>query len=333
MAPPKTGPMAIAALAAGLAAGCSLPPLEAQHLDIASNSPRFIDEVDNGTPAPSAMVDGYALWPDPALFPPPWPAMVILHTSNGQGTQDWDYAARLRDMGVAALAVDSFSGRGVDKTVDDLTAVSTSSMLVDAYAALGRLAADSRVDPGRIGVLGFSKGGVAALYAAFERYRATQAVQAGQRFALHVAYYPWCGVSLLDLRTTGAPVMIHMGARDSVSPPPLCETLTRSVQASDPTADITLHIHQNARHAFDHPMLAWFSSLPTSGVAPTSCRIVETAPGSFEERHSGRQVNGDNLAEVLDACSSEGALVGSNEIAAADAWAISLDAIQRYLMP
>lgn len=325
--------MVIAASAAAFVAGCALPPLEAQHLDIASASPRFIDEVDTGAPAPTAMVDGYALWPDSALFPPPWPAMVILHTSNGQGTQDWDYAERLRDMGVAALAIDSFSGRGVEKTVEDLTAVSTSSMLVDAYAALGLLADDRRVDADRIGVLGFSKGGVAALYAVFERYRANQVVRADQRFALHVAYYPWCGVSLLDLQTTGAPVIMHMGSRDSVSPPPLCEALSRSVQASDPTADFALHVHDNARHAFDHPMLAWFSSLPTSGVAPTSCRIVETAAGIFEERHSGRQVNGSNLAEVLDGCSSEGALVGSNEVAAADAWAITRDAIDRHLMP
>ena len=95
----------------------------------------------------------------------------MLLTSFGQGSHDWSYASRLPDLGVAVLAVDSFSARGVSKTVQDPTLVSSASMLADGFAALGRLDEDPRIDRQRIGVLGFSKGGIAALYSAYEPIR------------------------------------------------------------------------------------------------------------------------------------------------------------------
>ena len=93
--------------------------------------------------------------------------MVILTSSAGvQRHREHYYARALNDAGTAALIVDSFTGRGVRRTVADQTLVSAAQMEGDAFAALALLRADPRIDPQRIGVMGVSKGGVATLNAA-----------------------------------------------------------------------------------------------------------------------------------------------------------------------
>lgn len=121
--------------------------------------------------------------PQSAAQHPPFPALVLLHTSNGQGAQDWLYAQRLRERGSRSCRVDA-----------------------------------------RIGVMGFSKGGIAALYAAF-RPVTDAGSRDGRSFALHLAYYPWCGLRLRDPLTTGAPVLIQTGALDDLVPPQRCAGL------------------------------------------------------------------------------------------------------------
>ena len=97
----------------------------------------------------------------------PAPCMVILTSSAGvQRHREHYYAQALNEVGIAALIVDSFTGRGVRRTVADQTLVSAAQMEGDAFAALALLRADPRIDAGRIGLMGVSKGGGAALNAA-----------------------------------------------------------------------------------------------------------------------------------------------------------------------
>src|SRR6185436_14433724 len=94
----------------------------------------------------------------------PFPCMVILTSSAGvQRHREHYYAQALNDAGVAALIVNSFTGRGVSRTVADQSLVSAAQMEGDAFAALALLQADPRIDPSRIGVMGVSKGAGAAL--------------------------------------------------------------------------------------------------------------------------------------------------------------------------
>src|SRR5260370_19531466 len=94
----------------------------------------------------------------------PAPCMIILTSSAGvQRHREHYYARALNEAGTAALIVDSFTGRGVRRTVADQTLVSAAQMEGDAFAALALLRADPRIDPKRIGVMGVSKGGVAPL--------------------------------------------------------------------------------------------------------------------------------------------------------------------------
>ncbi len=293
--------------------GCALRPGESTRVNLDSRDADFLDDLAAPMPVAERRVHGWLLLPESAKNP--YPAVVLLHSSIGQGSQDWHYAEAFRDMGLAVLAVDSFTPRGVRKTVEDQTLVSEASMMADAFAALRFLGRHPSIDRERIAVVGFSKGGAPALLAAFERYH--RALGDGEPpFALHIAYYPWCGVRLLDVKTTGAPVLIHSGALDTVTPAHLCREFIDEVAARDPEASMELIVYDEARHAFDHPMLRWFSWVPAAGRRPEHCLIREVRPNVFVETHSGIPVHRGSLRAALDACSGGAPSAGGNPEAA-----------------
>jgi dienelactone hydrolase len=90
-------------------------------------------------------------------------------------------------MGIAAFVVDSFGPRNVGQTATDQSQLSTAVNVADALSVLKLLATHPRVDPGRIGVLGFSKGGQVALYTGLEPF-GEPVIADDTRFAAHVAF-------------------------------------------------------------------------------------------------------------------------------------------------
>src|SRR5258708_11220553 len=120
----------------------------------------------------------------------PWPCMILLTSSAGiQRHREHYYARALNEAGAAALIVDSFTGRGVRRTVADQSLVSAAQMEGDAFAALALLRADPRIDPDRIAVMGVSKGAGATLNAAIAvRQRWRDGFP--HLFDLHVAIRP-----------------------------------------------------------------------------------------------------------------------------------------------
>lgn len=44
------------------------------------------------------------------------PAVIVLHSSLGVGSLEWDFAKRILAQGQAILLVDSFKGRGLIKS-------------------------------------------------------------------------------------------------------------------------------------------------------------------------------------------------------------------------
>ncbi len=289
---------------------CATPPSSSERLDFQSADFGFVDEVMRGEAGEPRQVWGYLQVP---AAPPPWPAVVMLHSASGPGSQDWYYAELLLGEGYAVLAVDSFGPRGVTRTVDDQTLVSEASMLADAFAAREALSDDPRIDRDRIAVLGFSKGGIAALYGAVESIREAYD---GAAFDAHVAYYPWCGLRPLELAATGAPVLVQMGDNDNVAPVEFCEDLIGRMRRASPGTQIDLAVYPDVRHAFDHPALASLGWMPVTGMIPSNCLVEEVEPAAFVEWTTGSAVNADNLHEILSTCGRRGAEAGGNAEAA-----------------
>jgi dienelactone hydrolase len=176
--------------------------------------------------------------------------MVMLTSSAGvQRHREHFYAEALNEAGIGALIVDSFTGRGVRRTVADQTLVSAAQMEGDAFAALALLRADRRIDPTRIGVMGVSKGGGAALNAAI-------AVRQSWRngfphlFDLHVAICPGATAQHRDPTTHGRPMFFMLAARDDYTPAPLAVEYAERMRAAG-NRRIKVKVYGNAHHGWE----------------------------------------------------------------------------------
>jgi len=82
------------------------------------------------------------------------PAIVLIHDSGGISSSHDRWAQALNAIGVAVLVVDSFTGRGIVRTIDDQSLLDPGAMMIDAYRALALLAQHQRIDSSRIAVIG-----------------------------------------------------------------------------------------------------------------------------------------------------------------------------------
>jgi dienelactone hydrolase len=186
----------------------------------------------------------------PAMSDSPAPCMVILTSSAGvQRHREHYYAQALNEAGTAALIVDSFTGRGVRRTVADQTLVSGAQMEGDAFAALALLRRDPRIDPQRIGVMGVSKGGVATLNTAIavrQRWRGGFP----HLFDLHVAICPGATAQHRDPTTHGRPMFFMLAARDDYTPAPLAIEYAERMRAAG-NSRIKVKIYGSAHHGWE----------------------------------------------------------------------------------
>jgi dienelactone hydrolase len=179
-------------------------------------------------------------------------AVVIVHGSAGVDSRGEITSRALNRTGIATLEIDLWAPRNVTTPLERPKSVADT--LPDAFAALAFLAARPGIAPGRIGVTGFSWGGVVSMLTATRRY-ADALAPPGLRFAAHAPLYPVCwlyntvpGYEFAEL--TGAPVFIQAGAADRYDAPERGLTLKRDgARGGRPLVAVT--IYPGATHAWD----------------------------------------------------------------------------------
>jgi dienelactone hydrolase len=124
------------------------------------------------------------------------PAVALLHGAGGIDGNASRWVRTLNRMGVAAFLIDSFTGRGIPARHSPDYADGR-TMIVDAYRSLAYLAQHPHIDSTRIAVMGFSRGGGAALYASLKRFQRLHA-PAGLEFVAYIAFYPPCAITFRD---------------------------------------------------------------------------------------------------------------------------------------
>jgi dienelactone hydrolase len=87
-------------------------------------------------------------------------------------------------------------------------------MILDLYRGLAILAANPAIDPNRIAVMGFSRGGQAALYATLKRFQKMWN-PSGIDAAAYIALYPPCITTYIDdTQVSDHPIRIFHGISD-----------------------------------------------------------------------------------------------------------------------
>jgi dienelactone hydrolase len=238
------------------------------------------------------------------------PAVVLLHGSAGIGVNVNRWADELNGLGVGAFLVDSFTGRGIVQTVTDQSQLSSLAMIMDAYRGLAILSKHSAIDPSRIAVMGFSKGGFAALYASLKRFQRMYG-STGLGFAAYVPFYPACNTMYLeDEQVSGRPIRIFHGAEDNYVPVEPCRKYVQRLRRAG--ADVQLTEYAGAQHAFDNPLYSPHRSLPDA-IITGDCVRQERTVGAIINVATGETFR------WTDTCVKRGGTVGYDAAATAAA--------------
>ena len=165
------------------------------------------------------------------------------------------------DAGYVALLVDGFGPRGYpagfprfsyDSRPAELSEVTVRPL--DAYGALAYLRARGDVTPDRIGLLGWSNGGSAAIVAISTDAPGITAPTAQSGFRAALVFYPACGLKgTFEQRPFRpyAPTLVLHGTADGEVSYRRCQALVEDAQANGGNVEIKLY--QGAQHSFDSP--------------------------------------------------------------------------------
>ena len=214
---------------------------------------------------------------------PPFPTVILLHGAGGTEGNAIRWTYYLNRIGVATFVIDSFTGRGIPVR-QPYDYIDGRGMIVDAYQGLAYLAEHPPIDPTRIAVMGFSRGGEAALYSSLKRFQ-RQLAPSGLEFAAHIALYPPCWITFRhDEEVTDRPIRVLHGTADNWTPITPCQDYISRLQQQG--KDAQLLAFSGAPHGFDMP---WpqehFSNYKGLG----TCRVIESEDGQVVNPDTGQR--------------------------------------------
>jgi dienelactone hydrolase len=158
------------------------------------------------------------------------PTIIVLHGCDGARPHYQNWGSVINKWGYNAVFPDSFSTRTPNNICTYPLSISIEQRNLDV-SAVAEWVSTQKWHKGKIGVIGFSHGGMTILRAS--NYPLTDKISA------MVAYYPWCD---FDLDTPKVPVQIHIGVNDDWTPISRCQYLKNAYD---------FHSYENTTHSFD----------------------------------------------------------------------------------
>jgi len=235
------------------------------------------------------------------------PAVILLHGSGGVSGSHELWSKHFNEMGIASFLIDSFSARGLTSTSADQALLGRFNMILDAYRGADVIGAHPRIDPARIAVIGFSRGGQSALYSSLRRFQ--QAWAPRVTFAAHIPLYASCNPTLIgDTDVSAVPIRQFHGAADDYVPVAPCRAYFERLRAAGRDAQLTEFA--GAHHSYDNPLGPKTPTVAKGSQSVRACKLKEETLGVIVNAETGQPFT------YKDPCVETDPHLGSNEAAA-----------------
>ena len=146
-----------------------------------------------------------------------------------------DYKYILHELCIATFEPLIFQARGFFENFYDISRevqwATETAGVTDSLLALDILSNKPNINPDKIGITGWSWGGMVAIEA--QHKFNLQKLNTQNEFVFHSAIYPFCNhYEGESFTTTDAPLFILAGAEDIITPPALCEEYIEKMNAA-----------------------------------------------------------------------------------------------------
>lgn len=233
-------------------------------------------------------------------------AVVLVHGSGGWSDyREGHYGRALSAAGYAALAIDTFGPRGISGTTGDQAQISSVQMTRDAFAARRFLLAQGFAAD-HLAIMGFSKGGAVALYAADRNFLSEET----ERFAVAIPFYPGCNARPRTPKPASV-VFMALGEKDNYTGVKPCQDIADDFSKAG--GNISVKIYPGAAHLFDgNPANAAMLNLSTAENY-MDCIVYLEEDGN--STYAGKSYTADEsllIADLRNTCMKKGASVQTN---------------------
>lgn len=257
------------------------------------------------------------------------PAVIIQHGS-GAPRHRWyrELPRALARAGIGARVPDSFSARRLKGTARDQTPLSKANRVYDAFAAFRGLSALPCIDPDRIGITGYSFGGIVSRDVV-ERAIAEK-LGKGHIFKASLPVYPSCQSQWDVSRPTDTRVHFLLAGKDDYTPASYCIKHIPRLEAAG--WNVSHSVYRRAHHGFisDHPVGrcrdCW---------TYRKCGIFRITKDGYEvsEKYNGldqrKRTWGEFARKGAMTCGKRGVTAGSDKKTRASAMQFTVDFFSR----
>jgi dienelactone hydrolase len=258
--------------------------------------------------------------PNPTKISTKLPVVVLVHGSSGIGANLDYWSNTFLAQGYATFNLDSFTGRGLKVLGPNQAQLGRLNMILDTYRILEILKSNPQIDPTKIVLMGFSRGGQATLFASNQRFHDLWN-KSGIEFAAYIPFYADCSTQYIgDEMTTGKPIRMYHGIADDYNPIGSCRTYVERLKAK--SQDVELNEFPFGPHAFDSPIGKNPPVPSTNAQTVRNCKIKEESPGQLMNVATGK------LFQYTDACVERNPHVGSD----VEATKIATQKISQFLV-
>ena len=238
----------------------------------------------------------------------PFPVVMFAHASGGAElfTDEWfmfnrQAAKSLWKKGIAVMFLDNFSARGRKHTYTNQSSISHFSTYIDAFMALEYLSKDSKVNIKKVGITGWSRGGMISYMVADKRLR-DALVGKDLYFAASQPRSPDCwsaGMFRNPQPIKETKIWMVLGGADNYTRAEPCVEIGEKYKANG--GDIEVTVKKRWHHGFTANYKEEYEADP---------QIFSKCPPWFTEDNG---FPSEGVADWGDPCITKGAKIGGNK--------------------